>query len=226
MKTLHTRPPVPCLTLIVSCPRRRGHEFQARFGPQTFNLMSLDSNCRRGRNTSLLPHYSPYPTPYSSGVNVFAQTIQMEHNVYVFPPFVLVGPLLRYFFDQRQCFSFTVIAPRLQRHRYWWAILQAMVVDSFLLGRKGDQAVLLFLPAPPRVSLLGLTLESVRFSLYLLLVSCVYRSNAHGSLPTDVPPALIQTTVTRTFAKPAVKPKLREPMQGARSNADMPLINL
>ena len=45
---------------------------------------------------------------------------------------------------------------------------------------------------------------SVRFSLYLLLVSCVYRSNAHRSLPTDVPPALIQTTVTRTLAKAAV----------------------
>ena len=42
----------------------------------------------------------------------------------------------------------------------------------------------------------GLTMESVRFSLYLLLVSCVYRSNAYGSLPTDVPPALIETTVT------------------------------
>ena len=60
------------------------------------------------------------------------------------------------------------------------------------------------LPAPARISLLGLTMGSVRFSLYLPLVSCVYRSNAHGSLPTDVPPALIQTTVTRTFAKPAV----------------------
>ena len=68
----------------------------------------------------------------------------MEHNVYVFPPFVLVGPLLRYVFDQRQCFAFSVIVPRLQRHRYWWAILQAMAVDSFLLGRKGDPAVLLF----------------------------------------------------------------------------------
>ena len=68
----------------------------------------------------------------------------MEHNVYVFPPFVLVGPLLRYFFDQRQCFAFTVIVPRLQRHRYWWVILQAMAVDSFLLGTKGDPAVLLF----------------------------------------------------------------------------------
>ena len=68
----------------------------------------------------------------------------MEHNVYVFPPFVLVGPLLRYFFDQRQCFAFTVIVPRLQRHRYRWAILQPIAVDSFLLGRKGDPAVLLF----------------------------------------------------------------------------------
>ena len=68
----------------------------------------------------------------------------MEHNVYVFPPFVLVGPLLRYFFDQRQCFAFTVIVPRLQRHRYRWAILQPIAVDSFLLRRKGDPAVLLF----------------------------------------------------------------------------------
>ena len=132
------------ISLIASCSRRRGPEFQARFGPQTFNLLSLDSNCRRGRDRSLLPHYSPLPGPYSSGVNVFAQTIQMEHNVYVFPPFVLVGPLLRYFFDQRQCSAFTDIVRRLQRHRYWWAILQAMALDSFLLGRKGDPAVLLF----------------------------------------------------------------------------------
>ena len=29
----------------------------------------------------------------------------------------------------------------------------------------------------------------VGLTMYLLLVSCVYRSNAHGSLPTDVPPA-------------------------------------
>ena len=122
---------------------------QARFGPHTFDLMSLDSNCRRGRDGSFLPHYSPWPTPYSLGVNVFAQPIPIEHNVYVFPPFVLVGPLLRYFFDQRQRFAFTIVVPRFRPHRYWWAILQAMAVDSFLLGRKGDPAVLLF---PSRTS--------------------------------------------------------------------------
>jgi len=117
---------------------------QARFGPHRFDSMSLDSNCRRGRDGSLFPHYSPWPTPYSLGVNVFAQPIPVEHNVYVFPPFVLVGPLSRYFFDQRQRFAFTVIVPRLHPHRYWWAILKAIAVDSFLLGRKGDLVKLFF----------------------------------------------------------------------------------
>ena len=48
--------------------------------------------------------------------------------------FVLMGHLLRYFFDQCQCFAFTDIVPRLQRHRYWWAIFQAMAVIFFFLG--------------------------------------------------------------------------------------------
>ena len=88
---------------------------QARFRPHTFDLMSLDTNCRRARDGSLITCLGP--TPYSLGVNVFAQPIPVEHNVYVFPPFVLVGPLLRYFFDQRQGFAFTVIVPRLHPHR-------------------------------------------------------------------------------------------------------------
>ena len=53
------------------------------------------------------------------------------------------------FLIQRQRFAFTIVVPRFRPHRYWWAILQAMAVDSFLLGRKGDPAVLLF---PSRAS--------------------------------------------------------------------------
>ena len=161
--------------------------------------MFLDSNCRRGRDGSLLPHYSPWPSPYSLGVNVFAQPIPVEHNVCVFPTFVLVGPLLRYFFEQRQRFAFTVIVPRLHPHRYWWAILQAIAVDSFLLGRKGDPAILLF---PSRTSpdfipyhgICGLFVVSAPGK--LCIYACLYRSNAHGNLPTDVPPPHIRTTVT------------------------------
>ena len=117
---------------------------QTPFEPHTYDLMSLDSNCRRGRDGRFLPLYSPWPTPYSSGVNIFAQPIPIENNIYVFPPFVIVGPLLRYFFDQHQRFGFTVVVPRLHPYRYCWALLHAVAVDSFLLGRKGDPALLLF----------------------------------------------------------------------------------
>ena len=98
-------------------------QVQRRSGPHTFDLMSLDSNCCRGRDGNFLPHYSPWPTPNSSGANVFAQPIPSGHNVYVFPPFVLVRLLLCYFLDQCQRFTFTIIVPHLYPCRYWWASL-------------------------------------------------------------------------------------------------------
>ena len=42
---------------------------QSSFGPHTFDLMSLDSNCCRDRDGNVLSHYSPWPTPNSSGTN-------------------------------------------------------------------------------------------------------------------------------------------------------------
>ena len=71
---------------------------QARFGLHTFDLMSLDSNRRKGRDGSLLPHYSPWPTPYSLGVNSFAQPIPVEHNVYVVAGlFFIKTPAFRFY---------------------------------------------------------------------------------------------------------------------------------
>ena len=90
---------------------------QATSEPHTSDQMSLDSNCRKDKSGNLLPHYSPWPSPNTSGVNVFA----------VFPPFVLVGPSRRFFFDHQRRFPFTIIVPRLHP-RHWWAILRA--VDS------------------------------------------------------------------------------------------------
>ena len=43
------------------------------FGPHTFDLMSLDSNCQRNKVGLYLPHFTPCATPESSGINVFAQ---------------------------------------------------------------------------------------------------------------------------------------------------------
>ena len=76
----------------------------SRFGPHTLDTMSLASG-------NLLKHFTPFPTPLSTGVNVFAQVIQQEENAYVFPPFVLVGPLLK--FLESSIVSFTIVVPQL-----------------------------------------------------------------------------------------------------------------
>ena len=109
------------------------------FGPHSFDLMSLNSNCQRDRSGQLLPHFLPRPTPASQGINAFAQPIPLGHNIYVFPPFVLVGPLLRYFMDQDFRGAFTLVVPDLRPRCFWWVLLLAIAVDRLLLGRKATE---------------------------------------------------------------------------------------
>ena len=122
-------------------------EVERFFGPHSFDLMSLDSNCQKDRHGAPLPHFTPWSTPESSGVNAFSKPLPPGQNVYVFPPFMLVGPLIRYIIDQGFEDAFTLVAPDLQPRRFWWALLQAFAVDQRLLGRKGSPSVLLF-PCP------------------------------------------------------------------------------
>lgn len=117
---------------------------QRMFGPHTFDLMSHDSNCRSDQLGDRLPHFSPCQAPESAGINVFAQQLPLGGNLYVFPPFVLIGPLLRYIIDQRYHHPFTIIVPDIQPRRFWWAFLQAASIDRFMLGRRGDASILLF----------------------------------------------------------------------------------
>ncbi|CAH3174858.1 unnamed protein product [Porites evermanni] len=76
-----------------------------------------------GCSGSPLPPFTPFPTPGSRGVNVFAQDLASQENAYVFPPFILVGPLLR--FLDKALFSFTIVVPKLSPLPYWWPVIQA-----------------------------------------------------------------------------------------------------
>lgn len=51
---------------------------EKQFGPHTVDLMALDSN------TMISRHFTPGPSPKTSGINVFAQDITKEGNPYVF----------------------------------------------------------------------------------------------------------------------------------------------
>ena len=106
------------------------------FGPHSFDLMSLDSNCQKDVYGNPLAHYTPWTTPGSAGINVFANSLPAGHNIYVFPPFVLPGPLLRYVVDQEFHGAFMLIVPDIRPRPFWWATIQAYSVDRFLLGKR------------------------------------------------------------------------------------------
>ena len=86
------------------------------FGPHTFDLMSLDSNCQRNRVGLRLPHFTPCATPESSGI--FAHSLPLDHNIYVFPPFVLIAPFLKYVLEQDFHGAFTIVVPDLKPRRF------------------------------------------------------------------------------------------------------------
>lgn len=57
-------------------------QLEARWGPHSVDLMSLDSNVQRGADDQLLAHFTLWPTKNSSGVNVFAQSLDPQTSVY------------------------------------------------------------------------------------------------------------------------------------------------
>ena len=104
--------------------------------------MSLDSNVQTDHDGKPLPHFSPWPTPNSAGVNVFAQTLQPSENAYAFPPLPMIGPLLRFLlpFPSR----YTLVVPDVFPRQFWWSIIQGNAIDRVCLGSKTQSGILLF----------------------------------------------------------------------------------
>ncbi|KAK3730737.1 hypothetical protein QZH41_016113, partial [Actinostola sp. cb2023] len=101
-----------------------------RFGGpsgHSIDLMALDSNTQDGKDGKPLPHFTPYPMPGSSGVDIFAQDLSspesdpLLRNLYVFPPIILIGPVIR-LLQENNCSS-TIVIPDVRPRRYWWPTL-------------------------------------------------------------------------------------------------------
>ena len=99
-------------------------------GPQGHmcDLMVLDSNAQRDNNGIPLLHIASVPTPQAMGVNLFTQDItrlkgSVFESCYVFPPFLLIGPVLKFLREQKlRC---TIVVPDRYPRPYWWPILQS-----------------------------------------------------------------------------------------------------
>lgn len=118
-------------------------DLETRWGPHSIDLMSLDSNVHNATDGKPLRHFSPWPTPNSAGVNLFAQTLLAEDNAYVFPPLVIIGPVLRFLLASK-C-RFTIVIPDLFPRRFWWPLVNGRASDQVQLGSKG-QPDILFVP--------------------------------------------------------------------------------
>lgn len=75
------------------------------------NLMSLDSNVMRSIDGKARKHFTPCHTPSSSGVNVFFQNVSGEENLYMYPPFILILPVLN--FLEEQVVACTILVPKI-----------------------------------------------------------------------------------------------------------------
>ena len=124
------------------------NEVQLRFGGgqgHTCDLMALDSNAMLDRLGRPVPHFTPFPSPGSIGVNLLAQDLTQFSTVmqrpYVFPPNVLVGPVLRFLQSYRQ--PCTVVVLDTYPRKYWWPLLQRFSRKAQKLAGAGDSQALL-----------------------------------------------------------------------------------
>ncbi|KAK3751012.1 hypothetical protein QZH41_020176, partial [Actinostola sp. cb2023] len=116
-----------------------------RFGGpsgHSIDLMALDSNTQDGKDGKPLSHFTPYPMPGSSGVDIFAQDLSspesdpLLRNLYVFPPIILIGPVIR-LLQENNCSS-TIVIPDVRPRRYWWPTLNHVARTSLRLASRGQ----------------------------------------------------------------------------------------
>ena len=92
----------------------------------------------------LLKHFTPFKTPNSAGVNIFAQDSATENNlhVHVFAPFCLIFPVLRFLMEQKvkKC---TFVFPSFTPKPSWWPLLWRFSEKHIVLGYKGNMNVIL-----------------------------------------------------------------------------------
>lgn len=133
-------------------------------GPRghTLDLMALDSNTQCDRNGVPLRHFTPFASPDSAGINVFSQDLTVcdgtAVNAYVFPPFDLISPLLRFIRSEKA--TVTMVVPQLSPLPYWWPVINAMSSGKILVATKGTTDALLF------PSKLGFQYERIQFNLW------------------------------------------------------------
>ena len=116
---------------------------QKHFGPHSFDLMALDSNCMCDSSGLPLPHYTPFPLPGSRGVNVLCQSLAEDQNYYCFPPFCMAEPVVTFLLNEcTPQLKVTLVLPKYECIPFWEPKLVQRSVRVIQLGNTGDMNVI------------------------------------------------------------------------------------
>lgn len=108
------------------------------FGPLSLDLMAIPSNVKCDQSGHPLWFFSRFPCPQAAGTNVFAQNIPPDENAFVFPPFVLIGPLVKLLSSQGR--SFSIVMPDLCPCKFWWPLVERSASSAFRVCLQHEMA--------------------------------------------------------------------------------------
>ena len=103
------------------------------------DMFSLDSNAMCDRHGNVLKHFTPFISPYTDGVDAFAQVYAPEENYYAFPPFCLLPTVIRFVIQEQ--INCILLIPVISPLPPWFTVVMAKAVA---VGYIGDRGVILF----------------------------------------------------------------------------------
>ena len=94
----------------------------------------------KDRRGNPIKHFTPFRTPESSGVNIFAGKIGKDENCYVHPPFTIINPVVNFIVENHlQC---TLVVPAVDITPVWLPSVQSSIEDALVVGYKGQKHAL------------------------------------------------------------------------------------
>ena len=115
---------------------------QYLFGPHTIDMFSLDSNAMRGEEGDILRHFTPFPSPETSGVDAFAQGYSIDENYYAHPPFCMLSAVVKFIILQE--FNCTLIFPDISPVQPWVTLIHRFAIAVIPIGLAHDKGVILY----------------------------------------------------------------------------------
>ena len=108
-----------------------------KWGPFDWDLMATSANVKKDPNGKKLFFFSRYYDPGAKGTNIFNQELNFLERVYCFPPFPIIGMLLKHL--EQQKINCVLVLPAINAP--WVNLVSSYIEDLLVLAGPYDSKV-------------------------------------------------------------------------------------